>query len=82
MTDYIDREAFLAFLKSKEYSMATVKTIREYPAADVAPVVRCDDCCRRYENDNGEYVCGMSDVHCGDDDFCSYGERKDEEEAT
>ena len=35
MAEYIDREAFLAFLKSKNYSMASIKTIREYPTVDV-----------------------------------------------
>ena len=38
VAEHMDKEAFLAFLKSKGYSMASIKTIREYPAADVAPV--------------------------------------------
>lgn len=62
------------------------------PAADVAPVVRCKDCkhYRNYSNGlcylhtepktnargySGEAVCVEPD------DFCSYGERKDEADA-
>lgn len=50
--------------------------IDKQPTIDAVPVVRCDDCWYRYENDNGYYVCGMSDIICGDDDFCSYGKRR------
>lgn len=46
------------------------------PSADVIEVVRCDDCIHRYENEESEYVCGLFDFPCGDDDFCNYGERR------
>ena len=57
--------------------------VEEAPAADVAQVVRCKDC-----KHNGTWQCHMeydeyypeADIHHemhGDDDFCSYGERKD-----
>ena len=41
------------------------------PAEDVAPVVRCRDC-RKFKT----YACRM--VASGYDDFCSYGERKED----
>ena len=41
------------------------------PAADVAQVVRCKDC-RKFKT----YACRMA--ASGYDDFCSYGERKDD----
>ena len=51
------------------------------PTIDAVPVVRCDDCCHRYENEEGVYVCNiLLDAPCGDDDFCSYGEKMDGDE--
>ena len=53
--------------------------IREQPAADVVPVVRCKDCDHlMISGCYGECSIG----HLGivrPDDFCSYGERKDGE---
>lgn len=46
------------------------------PAADVAPVVRCKDC----KYNRGSKKCLNPDSFFAvpkDDDFCSYGERKD-----
>lgn len=47
------------------------------PAADVAPVVRCEDCKHHY--DCGVHFCDRLGMDCPDDsDFsCSYGDRKD-----
>ncbi len=51
------------------------------PAADVAPVVRCKDCncATLYEDSEGLYctnICGLF-TRVMDDDYCSYGGRKD-----
>ena len=44
---------------------------------DVIEVVRCKDCLH-YKSDGGAMmVCDVSDIVVNDDDFCSYGERKD-----
>ena len=60
--------------------------IRKLPAADVALVVRCKDC--RYAGvhvvaDTHEIVghwCGLLDIDdVSDDDFCSFGKRKENE---
>ena len=60
--------------------------IRKLPAADVAPVVRCKDC--RYAGvhvvtDTHEIVghwCGLLDIDdVSDDDFCSFGKCKENE---
>ncbi len=48
--------------------------INSIPAADVAEVVRCRDC-QKFKT----YGCRM--VASGYDDFCSYGERKDVDNA-
>lgn len=53
------------------------------PKEDVVPVVRCKDC--KYETSNqhvreltGQYWCKYKLQPCNADDFCSYGERKEE----
>lgn len=46
-------------------------------AADVAHVVRCKDCIISYYHSDGDFVCGRTGVNVDDDDFCSYGERRD-----
>ena len=60
--------------------------IESFPAADVAPVVRCKDC--RYAgvhvvDDTHEIVghwCGLLDIDdVSDDDFCSFSKRKENE---
>ena len=48
------------------------------PAADVAPVVRCKDC-KHYDIGGSCIICGFQSRK--PDDFCSYGERKDEADA-
>ena len=63
------------------------KMIKKIPIMDVAPIVRCKDC--KYFN-HREHQCENMDVHYDleggaqysigfdVDDFCSYGERKEE----
>ena len=60
--------------------------IRGLPTADVVPVVRCKDC-KYLEIDKGwreGRACLRKDpvdTHfCRDNDYCSYGERKDSDE--
>ena len=59
--------------------------VNNIPDADVVPVVRCKDC--KHRRDYGDiargYYCAKHPSNCGrlckDNDFCSYGERKDVE---
>ena len=56
--------------------------IKDFPAADVDPVVRCRDCKHWSDDAVGDecqcmYWKGLFD-YCKPDDFCSYGERKGE----
>lgn len=65
-----------------------LRWIRKQPTADVAPIVRCKDC-KHYrvymEHDmcarNVKLLGGREVGLCatGKDDFCSYGERKNDE---
>lgn len=47
---------------------------------DAVEVVRCKDCIH-YESDGGAMmVCNVTDMVCDNDDYCSYGERREESE--
>lgn len=51
------------------------------PTIDAVPVVRCKDC-KRFVDDKEAVTSycrrGLRDVYVKPDDFCSYGERKDD----
>lgn len=83
--DYIRREdALFALRKAERGGSMTALTrlerayaeIREMPAADVAPVVRCKDC-KHYRN-HPDGLCYLHAVCVEPDNFCSYGERREE----
>lgn len=82
MAEYIEREAALEITKrtSGDYATAFAE-IRKIPAADVVPVVRCKDCKYAYINSfsaaSGVALCSSSTKVMQQDDFCSYGKRKD-----
>lgn len=73
MAEYIEREAAIESLPV-EWDSA-VKALRNMPAADVAPVVRCKECehAERYERTDGTvgYYCGHPQ------NTFTYGERWD-----
>lgn len=87
--DLISREALLA----KQYNASNfvnpmlaemvvdVSDIEDAPAVDAVPVVRCKDCKWRNENDDCTHKWWRDaegwDKYVEDNDFCSYGERKE-----
>lgn len=77
MAKYIDQSAAIARLTHLEVTKPTVtmtdakRALADMFPADVAPVVRCKDC-RKFKT----YACRM--VASGYDDFCAYGERKED----
>lgn len=95
MAEYIEREAVLVELDRREKLMVGDKTVsidaiksfvKNRPAADVAPVVRCRDCKYGVMLESGAVACkrlnGALDgkdclvvVGYKGDDFCSYGGR-------
>ena len=88
MAEYIDREAVLLEInrqiRRQFLCIANVETIiKDAPAADVAPVVRCKDCtyAELYEGSECLYCRNIAGLctYVMDDDYCSYGERKDSE---
>lgn len=81
MAKYIERRAlFDALYDADAITVKGIEIFRNFPAADVRPVVRCKDCeyCRRV--DEFEYWC---DGFCSPvrlvrkDDFCSHGKAKE-----
>lgn len=85
----IDADAFLKDILTAgigktiiEYSESDIGyMICRRPTIDAVPVVRCKDCFGRscWEKDeNGCDICWVSGMYVrGEDDFCSYGERKE-----
>lgn len=50
------------------------------PAVDAVPVVRCKDCVHWREaviNDKGFLICPTSGMEITESDYCSYGEREE-----
>ena len=86
--EYIEREAakreLLSWAVSINHPEYLIKDdalhiIDSFPAADVAPVVRCKDCKYWQDNNDGypHEECRWVHEETPDaDDFCSYGERK------
>lgn len=78
MDEYIDREAVFHAMKMDVRPPFAV--VRDFPAADVAPVVRCKDCVWRGREECAMFYrcdCGEQHTWETDNDFCSYGERKE-----
>lgn len=87
MSRYIDKDKLLAKYKSDlEYPAnpliwGVVEAVEKAPEEDdVVEVVRCKDC-KYYQDNNGGYPhpeCRWShDETPNEDDYCSYGERKE-----
>lgn len=87
MSKYIDREALVAEFKRLElgensfiervFADGVYAIIEQFPAADVAPVVRCKDC--KYRDGTP----GQPNILCAqmhEDDFCSYGECREDKD--
>ena len=88
MAEYIEREAFLDYMKGTSRYFNVKFDIENFPAADVEPVVHCRDCkyqTKRWYSDKrfrhgGYYFYGCDNMENSDlgqdNDFCARGERK------
>lgn len=87
--EYISKQDAKDVLQEKVFHNLTdefygaMQVLDELEPADVAPVVRCRDCKHYYFADNRvpqeqRYVCDISGEIWKPDDFCSYGERREE----
>ena len=89
MGEYIDKKALLDEICRDNcertydgtcHNCRMTETIADFPAADVQPVVRCKDCIWRGREECAMFYrceCGEQHTWETDNDFCSYGERKE-----
>ena len=89
MAEYIKRETAVRAVMAAKWvdgsdGAMAMEIVASPPAADVAPVVRCKDCVHwdddpdTYGTDDGpKGKCMKSFETMCADDFCSYGERKE-----
>ena len=97
MTEYIEREAISEEIRKYYYKNPpnfsygegfdrgldrAQRAILDAPSADVAPVVRCQDCKHAWIHPCGYVYCHRDGRNAYEmtfnlDSFCSYGERKD-----
>lgn len=87
MKEYIERAELYEAMNSQncEFSLIdALALIEEFPAADVAEVVRCCECRHRYTMNCSMYYecsqCGGQWDWTTDDGFCDRGQRKIETE--
>ena len=76
----IDADAFLERMSRTDRFFGVVYDINDAPTVDAVAVVRCREC--KYAknakvNKKGFRICPASHMEIVDDDFCSYGERKE-----
>ena len=82
MDEYISRRELLARYDAEHEGTPgrARELIKQAPAADVAPVIRCEEC-RYYQNaklnKKGFLICPASGMEITEDDYCSVGERKE-----
>ena len=87
--EYIEKEALLNTAKANENALNGMASLYDIccivddaPLADVGEVVRCKNC-KYFGKDMGygKHDCKKYEMpYCLEDDFCSYGERKEQED--
>ena len=77
---YISQNALITEIAKIHGNLSTKnvgQAIWDTPTADAVEVVRCKDC--KHRNPNG-YKCLRDNLWHKDEDYCSYGERRAENE--
>lgn len=85
MSEYVSREDAVKAIRERCSPCGeAIEAIRDAPTVDAVVVTRCKDCARYRLGLNGvpENWCGRTGFVQRDDDFCSYGEPKEDEHAT
>lgn len=78
MAEYIEQDVFIAELNREiDDEEALYDAIERSDEDDVVKVVRCKDC---IYHDNRTVWCDMLDTVMYRNDFCNYGERREENE--
>lgn len=77
--EVISRKDMLEALEKQGYSPSVMRRlIIQMPSVDAVEVVRCRDCIMKDPpGEFGDLTCHILGVPMKDDDFCSYGERRE-----
>ena len=75
----IDADKFLEKMQRTYRYFAVKFDIEEAPTVDAVPVVRCKDCINKTKTGNKIVYCDYFERDMMPDDFCSCGERKEQE---
>ena len=94
MSDYIDRERALSYIKSRTLGFLDgykqgfdagtemiTTVLKIIPPADAVQVVRCKNCVHyagAKANEKGFLICPASGMEITPEGFCSHGEQSDE----
>lgn len=94
----IDADALMNVIRQHEYRLATKQgsidygmftlgiqqAVDEQQTIDAVPVVRCRECkhCDPENHHCDHHMCTAAPLRRKPDDFCSYGERKDDDNET
>ena len=81
--ELIDREVLLNKLGCSDEDIIFKEIIDEAPLIDAVEVVFCKNCIYRATakvNCKGFTICPASNMEITDNDYCSYGERRESEE--
>lgn len=88
MSRYIDAEALVKYANNQKDKTVDANDIMRFSTADVVEVVRCRECkygkwkISELDNKTKGYECAIHAVFendFGDNGYCSYGEREDDE---
>ena len=80
---YVEVYDLLQHLPDEPYKGAIRRVLLQAPAADVVEVLKCKNCYyfkRARINEKGFKICPISGMEITDYDFCSYGDRGNEDE--
>lgn len=79
MAEYIDKQAFLDYMKGTNRYFTVKCDIENFPTADVVPVVRCKDCMySQLRYGHIDCINGVSYRNTWNDPdmYCKYGVRR------
>ena len=80
MARYIDADALMELVGRERLDTREriANLIERQPTADVVEVVRCKDCKHGSQYTNDKVWCSLGATSYRPNDYCSYGERREE----
>ena len=75
----IDRDIAEDYFGCSDWEILAKETLREIPLVDAVPVVRCRECVNACNPVKDLVYCNIFDRDMMPNDFCSHGQKKEEE---